>query len=97
MLFSCTRCVVKLYRLHSLQPPADEGAEQPWSRPDGTQHGRRGVVSGTDTVARGRALTQQALIQRCLPGGRKHAVAFLVSSSFGVDGHAHGHHHGGRG
>lgn len=62
MLFWCTRCVEELYCLHSPQPPAGEGAVQPWTRPDGTQHGRRGVVSGTDTVAHGHVLTQQALI-----------------------------------
>lgn len=83
--------------MRSFQSPAGEGAVQPWTDPDGTQHGRGGVVSGTDTVGRERVLAQQALIQQRLSGGRKHTADLLLNSSFGVDGHAHGHHHGGRG
>lgn len=88
---------MKLDCLHSLLPPAGEGAVQPWTHPDRTQDWRRGVVSGTDPIPHGRVVTQQALVQRHLSGGRKHAAAFLWSSYFGVDGHAHRHHHGDRG
>lgn len=88
---------MKLYCLCSLHPPAGEGAVQPWTRPDGTQHGWGGVVSETDTVAHGRVLMQQALIEHTSSGGWKHIAGFLMSSSFGVDMHADGHHCGGGG
>lgn len=86
-------CDVKLYCLCSLQPPAGEGAVQPWTGPGWTQHGWRRVVSDTDTATHRCVLAHQALIEHTSSGGRKHTVDFLISSSFGVD--RHGHHCGG--
>lgn len=54
-------------------------------------------MSETDTVAHGCVLVQQALIEHTSSGGWKYTAGFLMSSSFGVDGHADGHHCGGGG
>lgn len=99
---------MKLHSLNSLLPPRDEGAVQPWSHPEGTQHGWGGVVDPTGTFIPWNPSTavdscvrpHQTAVKDDGRGGLKKTSASPLPSpvhlgrATGLDGHSDGHHGG---
>lgn len=103
-------CVVKLYGLNSLLCPGGEGAVQPSSCPERTQHGGRGVVTPPDAItsdlsaaAGSSLLVQQAGVEHSVFGDRRRlsapplAIPARLGRAAGLVGHGDGHHRRSRG